>query len=144
MDTALASDKVDQSFLEDYANLITKGRSKVIKKDYLINNSRWRNEADITPPVTVYSLGEEAALNRSGNQPSSSNPTSKKTFFDEVLRGVQGLNHEDLTSLISALMMEDKPRGTKTAATVKPSMVGNPVPFKAGGGVADVSALSSA
>ena len=141
VDTALASDKVDPSFLEDYANLITKGRSKVIKKDYLINNSRWRNEADITPPATVYSLGEEAALNRSGNQPSSSTPTSKKTFFDEVLRGVQGLNHEDLTSLISALMMEDKQRGTKTAATIKPSMVGNPVPFKAGGGVADVSAI---
>ena len=141
VDTALASDKVDPSFLEDYANLITKGRSKVIKKDYLINNSRWRNETDITPPATVYSLGEEAALNRSGNQPSSSTPTSKKTFFDEVLRGVQGLNHEDLTSLISALMMEDKQRGTKTAATTKPSMVGNPVPFKAGGGVADVSAI---
>ena len=141
VDTALASDKVDPSFLEDYVNLITKGRSKVIKKDYLINNSRWRNEADITPPATVYSLGEEAALNRSGNQPSSSTPTSKKTFFDEVLRGVQGLNHEDLTSLISALMMEDKQRGTKTAATTKPSMVGNPVPFKAGGGVADVSAI---
>ena len=141
VDTALASDKVDPSFLEDYANLITKGRSKVIKKDYLINNSRWRNEADITPPATVYSLGEEAALNRSGNQPSSSTPTSKKTFFDEVLRGVQGLNHEDLTSLISALMMEDKQRGTKTAATIQPSMVGNPVPFKAGGGVADVSAI---
>ena len=134
MDTALASDKVDPSFLEDYANLITKGRSKVIKKDYLINNSRWRNEADITPPATVYSLGEEAALNRSGTQPSSSTPTSKKAFFDEVLRGVQGLNHEDLTSLISALMMEDKQRGTKTAATIQPSMVGNPVPFKAGGG----------
>ena len=82
VDTALASDKVDPSFLEDYANLITKGRSKVIKKDYLINNSRWKNEADITPPATVYSLGEEAALNRSGNQPSSSTPTSKKTFFD--------------------------------------------------------------
>ena len=141
VDTALASDKVDPSFLEDYANLITKGRSKVIKKDYLINNSRWRNEADITPPATVYSFGEEAALNRSGNQPSSSTPTSKKTFFDEVLRGVQGLNHDDLTSLISALMMEDKQRGTKTAATTKPSMVGNPVPFKAGGGVADVSAI---
>ena len=141
MDTALASDKVDPSFLEDYANLITKGRSKVIKKDYLINNSRWRNEADITPPATVYSLGEEAALNRSGNQPSSSTPNSKKTFFDEVLRGVQGLNHDDLTSLISALMMEDKHRGTKAAATTKPSMVGNLVPFKAGGGVADVSAI---
>ena len=121
--------------MEDYANLITKGRSKVIKKDYLINNSRWRNEADITPPATVYSLGEEAALNRSGNQPSSSTPTSKKTFFDEVLRGVQGLNHEDLTSLISALMMEDKQRRTKTATTIQPSMVGNPVPFKAGGGM---------
>ena len=141
VDTALASDKVDPSFLEDYANLITKGRSKVIKKDYLINNSRWRSEADITPPATVYSLGEEAALNRSGNQPSSSTPTSKKAFFDEVLRGVQGLNHDDLTSLISALMMEDKQRETKTAATTKPSMVGNPVPFKAGGGVADVSAI---
>ena len=89
----------------------------------------------------MYSLGEEAALNRSGNQPSSSTPTSKKTFFDEVLRGVQGLNHNDLTSLISALMMEDKQRRTKTAATTKPSMVGNPVPFKAGGGVADVSAI---
>ena len=141
VDTALASDKVDPSFLEDYANLITKGRSKVIKKDYLINNSRWRNEADITPPATVYSLGEEAALNRSGTHPSSSTPTSKKAFFDEVLRGVQGLNHDDLTSLISALMMEDKQRGTKTTATTKPSMVGNPVPFKAGGGVADVSAI---
>ena len=141
VDTALASDKVDPSFLEDYANLITKGRSKVIKKDYLINNSRWRNEADITPPATVYLLGEDAALNRSGNQPSSSTPTSKKAFFDEVLRGVQGLNHDNLTSLISALMMEDKQRGTKTAATTKPSMVGNPVPFKAGGGVADVSAI---
>ena len=141
VDTALASDKVDPSFLEDYANLITKGRSKVIKKDYLINNSRWRSEADITPPATVYSLGEEAALNRSGNQPSSSTPTSKKAFFDEVLRGVQGLNHDDLTSLISALMMEDKQRETKTAATTKPSVVGNPVPFKAGGGVADVSAI---
>ena len=45
VDTTLASVKVDPSFLEDYANLITKGRSKVIKKDYLINNSRWRNEA---------------------------------------------------------------------------------------------------
>ena len=89
----------------------------------------------------MYSLGEEAALNRSGNQPSSSTPTSKKTFFDEVLRGVQGLNHDDLTSLISALMMEDKQRGTKTAATTKPSMVGNPAAFKAGGGVADVSAI---
>ena len=141
VDTALASDKVDPSFLEDYANLITKGRSKVIKKDYLINNSRWRNEADLTPPATVYSLGEEAALNRSGNQPSSSTPTSKKTFFDEVLRGVQGLNHDDLTSLISALMMEDKQRGTKKAAPTKPSVVGNNVPFKAGGGVADVSAI---
>ena len=141
VDTALASDKVDPSFLEDYANLITKGRSKAIKKDYLINNSRWRSEADITPPATVYSLGEEAALNRSGNQPSSSTPTSKKAFFDEVLRGVQGLNHDDLTSLISALMMEDKQRETKTAATTKPSVVGNPVPFKAGGGVADVSAI---
>ena len=141
VDTALASDKVDRSFLEDYANLITKGRSKVIKKDYLINNSRWRNDADITPPATVYSLGEEAALNRSGNQPSSSTPTSKKAFFDEVQRGVQGLNHDDLTSLISALMKEDKQRGTKTAARTKPSMVGNNVPFKAGGGVADVSAI---
>ena len=141
VDTALASDKVDPSFLEDYANLITKGRSKVIKKDYLINNSRWRSEADITPPATVYSLGEEAALNRSHNQPSSSTPTSKKSFFDEVLRGVQGLNHDDLTSLISALMMEDKQRGTKTAATTKPSVVANPAAFKAGGGVADVSAI---
>ena len=141
VDTALASDKVDPSFLEDYANLITKGRSKVIKREFLINNSRWRNEADNTPPATVYSLGEEAALNRSHNQPSSSTPTSKKSFFDEVLRGVQGLNHDDLTSLISALMMEDKQRGTKTAATTKPSMVGNPTAFKAGEGVANVSAI---
>ena len=85
----------------------------------------------------MYSLGEEAALNRSSNQPSSSTPTSKKTFFDEVLRGVQGLNHDDLTSLISALMMEDKQRGTKAAPTHHPSMVGNP----ARGGVADVSAI---
>ena len=38
-------------------------------------------------------------------------------------------------------MMEDKQRGTKTAATTKPSMVGNPAAFKAGGGVADVSAI---
>ena len=37
--------------------------------------------------------------------------------------------------------MEDRQRGTKTAATIQPSMVGNPVPFKAGGGVADVSAI---
>ena len=140
VDTTLVSDKVDPSFLEDYANLITKGRSKVIKKDYLINNSRWRNEADITPPATVYSLGEEAALNRSSNQPSSSTPTSKKAFFDEVLRGVQGLNHDDLTSLISALMMEDKQRGTKTAATTKLSILGNPAAFKAWG-VADVFAI---
>ena len=69
-------------------------------------------------------------IHRSSNQPSSSTPTSKKAFFDEVLRGVQGLNHDDLTSFISALMMEDKQRGTKTAATTKPSMVGNPAAFK--------------
>ena len=56
VDTALASDIVDPSFLEDYANLITKGRSKVIKREFLINNSRWRNEANITPPATVYSV----------------------------------------------------------------------------------------
>ena len=37
--------------------------------------------------------------------------------------------------------MEDKQRGTKTAAITKPSMVGNPAAFKAGGGVADVSAI---
>ena len=51
------------------------------------------------------------------------------------------MNHDDLTSLISALMMEDKQRGTKTAATTKPSIIGNLAAFKAGGGEADVSAI---
>ena len=134
VEAVIAATKVDQTFIEDYARLITTGKAK---KTYLINNSKWRAEAVHTPPPTALSL-EGEALHGSGNLPSSTpkNSTDTKQFFTNVLKGAQELTKSDLTSLISALMKEDKKRITGTEAASQSLVAGNQ---GTGLGVADLS-----
>ena len=156
VEAVIAATKVDQTFIEDYTRLITTGKAKAMHKTYLINNSKWRAEAVHTPPPTALSL-EGEALHGSSNLPSSTpkNSTDTKQFFTNVLRGAQELTKSDLTSLISALMKEDKIRNTGTEAASQSLVAGNPgtglggiggavggpaLGFQAGGlGVADLS-----